>query len=476
MFHSLTFDFKKPALLKKGVGVKNTYSAIASTAALDRHKEILVSKGVITDSFMSNPVMLDIHDSRKYPVGKVTEVKVTKESVEFSFEFADTEEGQKLEKLYNGGFMNAFSVGFIPKNYIDLYDMRGEDGKLSITSLEVELPNGEKELIDLTQYKEVPYGIISKWELLEVSPVSVPANPEALMIRAKDDIVRKYLGAGHHSVAAKMLDVQLSKHIEDLTVHLNELLDSAKEDGKVVLSPVVPYQAAKTLDVEWDAQEARATLVRWASADGTGDKDSMDWTKYAQGFGWVDLDRADKFTSYQYCHHTIKDDEFCVVWRGLTEAMMLLLANQSIEGSKEVYEHLVKHYAEFNATAPEFKAYTDDELKQIGAGESLVKEAETEATTDEAETAKSVENAVDVTGLKSYIEDQFSTVKDQISELEQTVRLRMNILGKMFDELHKELMQPKQPSQPVEEPTDEAKLFAEKLNLISSLFEDIHRV
>lgn len=48
---------------------------------------------------MTNPVMLNIHNSREYPVGKVTDVRVSKDSVEF--EFADTEEGQKLEKLYN---------------------------------------------------------------------------------------------------------------------------------------------------------------------------------------------------------------------------------------------------------------------------------------------------------------------------------------------------------------------------------------
>lgn len=476
MFHSLLFDFKKPALLKKGVGVKNTYTAIASTAALDRHKEILIPRGVITEQFMTNPVMLNIHNSREYPVGKVTDVRVSKDSVEFSFEFADTEEGQKLEKLYNSGFMNAFSVGFIPKNYIDLYGMRGDDGNLSITSIEVELPNGEKETLDLTQYKEVPYGIISKWELLEISPVSVPANPEALLVRAKDDIVRKYLDAGHHQVAAKMLDGQLTNHIKQLTDHLNELLESSKDEAPVVLSPVVPYQEAKVLEKDWDVDMARASLVRWASEDGSGEKDTIDWTKFSQGFGWVNLEKADQFRSYLFCHHEVQDDIFHIVWNGLAEAMADVLSDQSRVDAKEVYEHLARHYAEFGNAAPEWKEYTSEELEIIRSGQAVVKESPVQ---EDAITEKETETEaadVDAAELKFWMESHFSQVKDQVSELEDTVRLRMSILSKMFDELQKELVKPKQEEQPKEELTDESKLFTEKLNALSSLFEDIRRV
>lgn len=469
MFSICQFDFKRPTLLKKGVGVKNVYTAIASTAAVDRHKEILVPRGVITDAFMKNPVMLDIHNSRTYPVGKVVEVKVSKEAVEIHFEFADTEEGVKLEKLYTSGFMNAFSVGFIPKNYIDLYDMRGEDGKLSVTSLEVELPNGEKELIDLSQYKDVPYGIISKWELLEVSTVSVPANPEALMLRAKDDIVRKYLDSGHHQVAAKLLDAQLSDHITELRKHFDDLLNTSK-DEHVELSYAVPFQDAKALDQEWDASEARACMALWSSADKTGEKETLDWSKFAKGFGWIDLEKADQFRSYQYIHHTVEGDELCVVAEGLKAAMADLLTDKSVNNAEEVYAHLAKHYEAFDLTAPEFKDYTEDELQKIRSGESLVEKAE-EAESESSESEKDVNPDV----LKDLISVGFTEVKDQISELEETVRLRMNILSKMFDELQKELTTSKSAVEtvPVEDDSDEVKLFADKLTALSSMFEDI---
>lgn len=471
MFHSCQFDFKKPALIKKGVGAKNIYTAIASTAAVDRHKEILVPKGVITEAFMKNPVMLDIHNSRAYPVGKVVDIKVSKEAVEIHFEFAETEEGAKLEKLYTTGFMNAFSVGFIPKNYIDLYDMRGEDGKLSVTSLEVELPNGEKELVDLTQYKDVPYGIISKWELLEVSPVSVPANPEALMLRAKDDIVRKYLDSGHHQVAGKLLDSQLTDHIQELRKHFDELLNTSKSDD-VELSHAVPYQAAKTLDADWDASEARACLASWASADKSGEKETLDWAKFSKGFGWINLEKADQFRSYQYIHHTVVEGELCTVLNGVRSAMAELLtvcsAGQSVADAEKVYEHLAKHYEDFNLIAPVFKDYTDEELFAIRNGTTL------EAKAEDVEVAK--EESVEIPDdLKTVITTGFSDVKDQISELEETVRLRMNILSKMFDELQKELLISKSAPEEVvtDSETDEVKLFADELNVLSSMFEDI---
>ncbi len=469
MFSICQFDFKRPTLLKKGVGIKNIYTAIASTAAIDRHKEILVPRGVITESFMKNPVMLDIHNSRAYPVGKVVDIKVSKESVEIHFEFADTEEGVKLEKLYTSGFMNAFSVGFIPKNYIDLYDMRGDDGKLSITSLEVELPNGEKELLDLSQYKDVPYGIISKWELLEVSPVSVPANPEALMLRAKDDIVRKYLDSGHHQVAAKLLDAQLSEHITELRKHFDDLLNTSKDDH-VELSYAVPFQDAKALEKEWDASEARACMALWSSADKTGEKESLDWSKFAKGFGWIDLEKADQFRSYRYIHHTVENDELCVVAEGLKAAMADLLTDKSVNNAEEVYAHLAKHYEAFDMTAPEFKDYTEDELQKIRSGESLIEKVE-QVELENPEPEKDVNPDV----LKDLIHVGFNEVKDQISELEETVRLRMNILSKMFDELQKELMtsKPAVETVPVEGDSDEVKLFADKLTALSSMFEDI---
>jgi len=50
----LPFQFKS---VKDGV-----YTAVASSDALDRDKEVLIPLGAVLDNFMKNPVMLYIHN------------------------------------------------------------------------------------------------------------------------------------------------------------------------------------------------------------------------------------------------------------------------------------------------------------------------------------------------------------------------------------------------------------------------------
>lgn len=478
MFHSCKFEFKKPVILKKGAGIQQTYSAIASTASLDRHREILVPRGVITEAFMENPVMLNIHNHRDFPVGKVTDIKVSKEAVQFDFQFADTDEGQKLEKLYNNGFMNAFSVGFIPKNYIDIYDQEG------LVAIEVELPDGGKETIDLTKYSEKPYGIISKWELLEISPVPIPANPDALLLRAKDEIVRKFVDAGNSKAAASLLERQLSEKVSDLQKELDAFIK--EQDSK--LSFAVPHKEYSVVEEAWDSEDARTALVLWSCLDKehAGEKEFVDWGQFVKGFAWVDFKQADHFTSYQLAHHTVKENELVTVWLGVTEAMMKLLADKSIADAKLVYDHLAAHYAEFSKVAPEFERdYSVEELELIGQGKDLqvtlqVTYTENESSDESEDPSASLnESVVSTEAVKELIKTGFDNLKAQIVELEDTIRLRMNILGKMFDELHKDVVALKEQPE-VEEPeiedTDEAKSLKEELMSLSSMFEDINSV
>ena len=58
------------------------------------------------------------------------------------------------------------------------------------------------------------------------------------------------------------------------------------------------------------------------------------------------------------------------VWRGVAAAMGALLGGRGgvdiPDGDREaVYNHLAKHYAQFDKEVPEFKSYSADELKQI---------------------------------------------------------------------------------------------------------------
>ncbi len=134
------------ALIEKATD--SGFSFIASTAAVDRQGDIIDQSGWDIASYMQNPVMLWAHDYSLPPIAKAITINPTDpRGLVGTCEFAPTDFAQEIKTLVEGGFVNALSVGFIPKQR-----------------------NGN---------------IITESELLEISFVPVPANQEALMLAAK---------------------------------------------------------------------------------------------------------------------------------------------------------------------------------------------------------------------------------------------------------------------------------------------------
>ena len=133
--------------------VKATYDAkqkiaVASTSVEDRHGEKIDQTGWELKNFKKNPVMLWAHDHSEIAVGNARNIHIERKSGEprlmFTPDFHDkTDTARALKELFEEGWLNSFSVGFIPKDF---------DGKES-------------------KYL--------KQELLEISAVNVPANPDA---------------------------------------------------------------------------------------------------------------------------------------------------------------------------------------------------------------------------------------------------------------------------------------------------------
>ena len=131
-----------------------------SKEVVDRDGDILRASGVDFSNYMKNPVFLSFHNSREFPLGKVTKFWVEGNTVKAIVYFPTLEElstdpnnASEKAKLvdftyhcYKTGMLNAVSVGFIPIEWI-------------------ETENG--------------YDIL-KWELLEFSAVAVPANQDAI--------------------------------------------------------------------------------------------------------------------------------------------------------------------------------------------------------------------------------------------------------------------------------------------------------
>lgn len=190
---------------------------------------------------------------------------------------------------------------------------------------------------------------IKKLRILEVSLVGVPANPEALIT----EVYEKGAVRSHST-------------------------------------PVVTDRA-------WDADAAVARIRKWASSDGSGDKDKIDWAKYRQAFAWYDENDPENFGSYKLPHHDVVDGKFVAVWRGVVAAMAALFGARGgvdIPGSdrKGVYNHIAKHYRDAGREPPEFREYPAEALKSLFPEAFEGGEMANESTTVEGEVTTTVEH------------------------------------------------------------------------------------
>lgn len=188
------------------------YTITASTPDIDRDGEVVLPSAYKNlDSYLArNPVILWAHDYSKPPIGKATDGRISEEALELDIEFAATPFAQEVKGLYDTGFMSAFSVGFIPKNYT-----HDSEGNLVFTEA----------------------------DLMEVSAVPVPANAFATMRRqakskgvSLDHLVKSYADDGNmiyelsaDGIADYIDDVSSlgglePEAIKGLIEHLSELL------------------------------------------------------------------------------------------------------------------------------------------------------------------------------------------------------------------------------------------------------------
>jgi uncharacterized protein len=137
----------------------------SSDETLDRYDEIIVAQGWQLDNYRKNPVVQNAHNYGDiiHTIGRALDTKVQDGKLCQRVEFAvNINPIAKIAYgLYQGKFLNAVSVGFIP--------LRWE--------------NGSTEAGFRRKYLEQ--------ELLEVSAVGIPANPNALQNGLKEGAITK---------------------------------------------------------------------------------------------------------------------------------------------------------------------------------------------------------------------------------------------------------------------------------------------
>ncbi len=135
-----------------------TFWAVASSPTVDRQGDLIEPSGWDFANFLKNPVIPWAHDYASPPVARALAVKVEKGRLLFQAQFPTAEEyafADTIYRLYKGGYLRAFSVGFAPlESEVATHQVGGR----SLTG---------------TRY--------TKQELYEISCVTLPANPEALV-------------------------------------------------------------------------------------------------------------------------------------------------------------------------------------------------------------------------------------------------------------------------------------------------------
>jgi len=145
---------------------KKTVTAYVSTYEWDRTDERFAKGAWRMDNFKRNPVVMAFHDYNRPPIGKAIHIEEDDKGLLATTQFADTTDGEMMFKLFKGGFLSAFSVGFAPRKWI-------------------------MEPID-AERKGITY---QEAELLEYSAVGIPANPGAIIGRDIGEIAKKMLPA-----------------------------------------------------------------------------------------------------------------------------------------------------------------------------------------------------------------------------------------------------------------------------------------
>jgi hypothetical protein len=144
-------DEKKP---------KRRTLVVASTATPDRYQDIVDQASWKLDRYRANPVVPWGHDYYIPPVGRAVRVEVEGGALIAEIEW-DTSEANPLGRLvaeqFASGFLSAVSVGFRPGRSTERKNMPKESPMF-----------GERGMA----YFDC--------ELLEISAVAIPANPEAL--------------------------------------------------------------------------------------------------------------------------------------------------------------------------------------------------------------------------------------------------------------------------------------------------------
>lgn len=176
------------------------FGVVGSDDSIDRHGDRINPAGWDLENFKKNPVIMLNHNYQQFPIGKAINVRRSKNSLLFDIQFSKTLPlAREAFNLIKEGIMKAWSVGFLVLEWAK---------------------SGSEFTID-------------KMELLELSLVGLPANPNALL---------------------NSLNKDQRKMVKAFNLLLKSLEESTKEEEKAENEPDKELEAP---DVEEKSEQEK---------------------------------------------------------------------------------------------------------------------------------------------------------------------------------------------------------------------------
>lgn len=124
-----------------------------TTKTPDRYGEIMEPHGCDDTEYRRNPVVFFGHRSRDLPIAKNLRLIYEENGIIAETKFDTNEYAKEIFRLNAEGYLNSWSIGFVP----------------------IEQPRQRDR-----------YLVFEKWKLLEYSSVPIPANPDAINLMLKE--------------------------------------------------------------------------------------------------------------------------------------------------------------------------------------------------------------------------------------------------------------------------------------------------
>ena len=287
---------------------KRMLTAMITTRGVDRDGDIVEPEGLDFTNFNKNPVVLWAHNSSNPPIAKVEKTYVSPQGVLADIIFAETAFAKDIFSLYADGFLNAWSIGFAAiKGHSD--PRLDEDGRVQGYNFR-------------------------KTEMLELSAVPLPANPDAL--------TRSFAGMEKSTLTT------FRKCLEMLP---EEMKEGATE-------------FAEAVEAEFTRRKHNSVVAEtepsWNSIDST----SLPLVAFAWEANGTD---AEEKSTYQYPHHWVKDGdeinekgiytvgEMCLHKGGVSSAWSAaLIACHTNALQTNVLNHLNQHRKALDSTDKQY--------------------------------------------------------------------------------------------------------------------------